>query len=291
MKFTDLIRLVLLGALWGASFLFMRVAAPEFGPVPLVELRVLVAALFLMPVLALMNGLRQLVVHAMPLFIVGLTNAAIPACLVAFATLSITAGLTAILSATAPFFAAIVAYVWLKEPLFFSRIVGLVIGFCGVVVLVWGKVSFKTGGMGLAVAAMLAASLLYGIAANYMRKHLPAMNALVAATGSQIGAAIFLMPFALWSLPQAPPSAAAWTAAVSLGILSTGVAYFLYFRLVTNLGATRAVAVTFLNPMFGMLWGMLVLDESITLNMAVGTAIILAGTALTTGFIALPKKA
>ena len=281
---------MLLAALWGASFLFMRIAAPEFGPVPLIEFRVLIGALFLTPVLALRNGLQGLAPHAMPLFIVGLTNSVLPTCLVAFATLSITAGFTSVLSATSPFFAAIVAYVWLKERLFFPRIVGLVIGFSGVVVLVWGKVSFKTGGAGLAVVAMLAAALLYGISANYMRKHLPAMNSLATATGSQIGSAIFLLPFSLWSLPDVLPSVAAWTAAVSLGILSTGIAYILYFRLVSNLGATRAIAVTFLSPVFGMLWGMLVLDELITLNMLAGTAIILAGTALTTGFIALPKK-
>ncbi len=270
---------------WSPGILFMRIAAPVFGPVALIELRVAIAALFLLPMLAWRGGLAQLRPHAWPIFFVGAINSALPFCLLAYATLSVTAGFAAIINSTVPLFAALVAYLWLDERLAAPRVAGLAIGFAGVVVLVWGKVSFHAGGSGLAVIAALCAALLYGIASNYTQRRLASVSPLATATGSQIGAALLLSPFAWWLWPDRNPGAGPWLTVVVLAIASTALAYFLYFRLIANVGPTKAVTVAFLIPIFGMLWGAIFLAEPITANMLGGCAVILLGTALTTGLL------
>lgn len=282
------LELVLLAALWGASFLFMRVAVPEFGPVAVAALRVLIAAVILTLLLAAGGRLGELAADALPLCVVGVLNAALPFSLFAFATLSLTAGFASILNATAPFFSAIVAFAWLRERLARLQVAGLLLGFGGVLVLLWGKTASSGDATGTAVTACLLATLSYGIAANYARTRLARASPLAIATGSQIAAALCLLPLALWHLPAGMPAPDAWLAVAALGVLSTGLAFILYFRLVTHAGATRAMSVTFLIPVFGMLWGMLALDETVTLNMFSGTAIILLGTALTAGRAAIP---
>jgi drug/metabolite transporter (DMT)-like permease len=288
LKPAQYLELVLLAALWGASFLFMRVAVPDFGPIAVAALRVLIGAMILALLFAASGRLKELAADVFPLCVVGVLNAALPFSLFAFATLSLTAGFTSILNATAPFFSAIVAYTWLRERLTSFQVAGLILGFGGAVMLVWGGVSFSGGMAGPAAAACLVATLSYGIAANYTRKRLSRTSPMAIATGSQIAAALCLLPLALWWVPSDMPAVEAWLAVVALGVLSTGLAFILYFRLVTYAGAARAMSVTFLIPVFGMLWGMLALDESVTLNMLAGTAIILAGTALTTGMVARP---
>lgn len=285
MKPRDIADLLLLAALWGGSFLFMRIAAPAFGPVALIELRVAIGALCLLPMLAWRNGLGQLRPHAFPILVVGAINSALPFSLLAYAILSVTAGFAAILNSTVPLFAALVAYLWLNERLSRARIAGLAIGFAGVIVLVWGKVSFKAGGTGLAVIAALVAALLYGIASIYTQRRLRGVAPLAIATGSQIGAALLLLPFAWWLWPQRNPGSAVWLAALALGVVSTGFAYILYFRLIANVGPAKAVTVAFLIPMFGMLWGAMFLAEPVTLNMIGGCGVILLGTGLTTGLL------
>lgn len=283
MSVADAADLLLLGALWGGSFLFMRVAAPEFGPIALIALRVGIGALFLVPVLLLKGGAAELRPNAGPLFLVGVLNAALPFTLLAYATLSLTAGFAAVMNSTAPFFSALVGWLWLKDRMSASRVAGLLVGFLGVLVLVWDKASFKPGGSGLALLAATGATLLYGVSANYTKTRLAGVNPLAVAAGSQIGAALFLLPFALLAAPSAMPSAKAWCMVAALGVLSTGIAFILYFRLIANIGATRAIAVTFLIPVFGMLWGRLALSEPVTASMLAGTAVILIGTSLTTG--------
>lgn len=283
----NLLRLVVLAALWGGSFLFLRIAAPEFGPLPLVELRVAIAGLFLLPALWLRHGPGELKEHAKQIFILGIIHSAVPFSLLAYSTLSLTAGFTSILNSTSPLFAAIVGWLWLKDRLNVARTLGLILGFAGVIVLVWDKVVEKAGSSGLAVAAALAAALLYGIGANYANTRLRDIDPPVVAAGSQMGAAVVLLPFAFWAIPSTPPSFTAWSSAIGLGVLSTGIAYILYFRLIRNLGAIGAIAVTFLIPVFGMLWGRLFLSEPVTAHMLAGTAVILAGTALTTGLVKL----
>jgi len=285
----DAVALVALAALWGASFLFMRVAAPRFGPVPLIELRVGLAALALLPVLLAGGRLRAARANALPILVVGAINSALPFSLLAFATLSLTAGFASVLNATAPMFGALVAWLWLGDRLSAWRVAGLAVGFGGVLMLVWGKTGFKPGGGGLAVVAALAATLLYGVAANYTKRRLTGVDPLAIAAGSQVGAAAVLAPAAAWAWPRSAPPASAWAAVAALALACTAVAYILYFRLIANVGPAKAIAVTFLIPVFGILWGAVVLGEAVTPRMVGACAIILAGTALTTGLF--PRRA
>jgi len=274
-----------LGAIWGASFLFMRVAAPEFGAVPLIAARVGIAAIFLIVVLARRRGLDQLCRNASRLTFLGAINSAIPFSLFAYAVLSVTAGFASVLNSTAPLFGALVAFIWLRERPAPTRIAGLIFGFAGVLVLVWGRVSLTDEGGGAAVLAGLSAAVLYGISANYVKKRLSHVDSLVIATGSLVAATVLLLPFAMIYWPETPPSRLAWVSAVLLGVICTGIAYILYFRLLSRIGPSKTLAVTYLIPAFGVLWGHLLLHEPITASMVVGCSVILAGTTLATGML------
>lgn len=285
MRARDVADLLLLAALWGASFLFMRVAAPQFGPFPLMAWRTGIGALALLPLLFLAGGARELVRAAPRIALVGLVNSALPFVLFGYAMLHLSAGFASVLNAVAPFWSAIVAFLWFGERLGAFRIAGLVVGFSGVLILVWGRAGFGEGGTGLPILAALAATLSYGIAANYTRRYLGGVTALTNAAGSQVFAALFLAPLAWLYWPTRMPDMQAWLNVVLLGVLSTGLAYVLFFRLIARVGPNRAIAVTFLIPVFGMLWGALFLRESVDLRMVAGAAVILAGTALTTGLV------
>jgi drug/metabolite transporter (DMT)-like permease len=291
MKTQDLGELFTLAALWGASFLFMRLGAAEFGPVALSAVRVVGATLFLLPLLALRGQVGVLRRHWRPIFVVGLTNSALPFLLFSYAALSISAGLSSIFNAATPLFGAVIAWLWLKDKLTPPRLLGLAIGFAGVLWLAWDKASFKPGGSGWAIVACLAATLCYGISASFTKKHLGGIAPLAVATGSQLSAALALVLPALWWWPAALPSATAWTAAALLALLCTGIAYVLYFRLIAHIGAANAITVTFLIPVFAVLWGWLFLDERPTAAMAIGCAVILLGTGLATGVLRAPRRA
>lgn len=280
LKPADLLELCTLAAIWGASFLFMRLGAHEFGPVVLAALRVGIASLALLPLLALRQGLTELGSHARPLIVVALLNSALPFALFSYAALSISAGLSSILNATTPLWGALVAWAWLRQGLTPLRVLGLLLGFAGVVFLAWEQASFKPGGSGFALLACLLAALSYGIAANYTKKRLSGVSALAVATGSQLYAALMLAGPAALLWPAAMPSAKAWGGALMLALLCSALAYILFFRLMARIGPTNTIAVTFLIPGFAVLWGWLFLGEAFTLRMAVGCAIVLLGTAL-----------
>ena len=283
----NFVELLTLAAIWGASFLFMRVAVPDFGPVPLVLLRVGIAALVLSPVWRSAAARRQLRTHWLPLCVVGATNSAIPFGLFAYSMLYLNAGFDAVLNSTAPLWAALVAYVWLRVPLDAAKGAGLVLGVGGVLLLVHDKFSGGAGGAPAAVLAVLAATLLYGFAVNYSKRALAAVSPSVTAAGSMLTAtALLAVPgAALW--PAGAWHAPTWWAVLGLGVLCTGVAYVLYFRLIERAGAAFAVSVTFLVPVFGMLWGDLFLHEPVTPAMLGGCAIVLLGTALASGRLSL----
>lgn len=291
MKPSDLIELTTLAALWGASFLFMRMGAAEFGPVALSAVRVIGATLCLLPLLQWRGQMPALRAHWRPIFIVGVVNSALPFLCFSYAALSITAGLSSIFNAATPLFGALIAWLWLKDRLTPSRIAGLAIGFAGVLWLAWDKASFKPGGSGWAIVACLAATLCYGIAASYTKKRLGGVPPLAVATGSQLSAALVLaLPGVIW-WPSAMPSSPAWIAAALLAVACTAVAYLLYFRLIAHVGPANAIAVTFLIPVFAVLWGWLFLAEGVTATMVAGCAVILVGTGLATGVLKLPRWA
>jgi drug/metabolite transporter (DMT)-like permease len=203
MRGADVAELFALAAIWGGSFLFTRMGAAEFGPVVLSALRVTGAALLLLPLLQLRGQMGDLRRHWRAIFVVGITNSALPFLLFSYAALSFTAGLSAIFNAAAPLFGALIAWLWLKDRLTPSRVLGLVIGFGGVVWLAWGKASFNPGGSGWATLACIAATLLYGFSANLTKKRLSGVAPMAVAAGSQLSAALVLAaPAVLW-WPQA----------------------------------------------------------------------------------------
>ena len=282
---------LLLAAIWGASFLFMRLAAVELGPLPTAALRVAIASLFLLPILLAKGHWPALRQHWRPVLFVGVLNSGIPFALYAFAVLHISTGLSSILNATVPLFGALVAWLWLSDKPGWSRSVGLAIGFGGVVLLAGGQASFKPNASGVApawaVLACLAATTCYALAASFTKKHMPSMPPLVAATGSQIGATLALALPALWFRPDHMPSASAWGALLVAGVLCTGVAYVLYFRLIDRAGPAKALTVTFLIPVFAIAYGVLLLDEHVTSWMLICGGVILLGTVLSSGLIKL----
>jgi drug/metabolite transporter (DMT)-like permease len=284
-KTRDLIDLLVLGAIWGASFLFMRVAAPEFGAIPLIAARVGIGTMFLVLVLARRGGLPHLYRNVTHLTLLGAINTAIPFSLFAYAVLFVTAGFASVLNSTAPLFGALVAFIWLRDRPAPARIAGLIVGFAGVLVLVWGRVSVRGDGGGTAVLAGLSAAVLYGISANYTKKKMSHIDPLVIATGSLIAATVLLLPLAWLYWPAVPPGRVSWVSTVLLGVICTGIAYIMYFRLLSRIGPAKTLAVTYLIPAFGVLWGRMLLDEPITASMIVGCAIILVGTTLATGVL------
>jgi drug/metabolite transporter (DMT)-like permease len=225
---------------------------------------------------------------------VGVLNSGVPFALYAFAVMHITTGLSSILNATVPLFGAVVAWVWLGDKPSLSRTVGLAIGFGGVVLLAGGQASFKPNDSGIApvwaVLACLAATTCYAFAASFTKRHIPSLPPLVTATGSQIGATLALAVPALWFGPDQWPSASAWWSLIVVGVLCTGVAYILYFKLIENSGPARALTVTFLVPVFAIAYGVLFLNEYVTAWMLLCGAVILLGTSLASGLIKLPWR-
>jgi drug/metabolite transporter (DMT)-like permease len=290
----DALELITLAALWGASFLFMKVAVPEFGVVPLVGLRCALAVLMLAPLLSLQGLWPELRQHWKPIAVVGLTNSALPFIAFNYAALYITAGLSSIFNATAPLWATVVAWLWLREKPGGARALGLAVGMAGVAWLSWDKASFKPDAAGtvtgFAVLACVGATLLYGIGANFVKVKLKGVTPMAVAAGSQIAVTLVLLVPTLWWWPAVTPSAPAWGSAALLGVLCTGLAYVIFFRLIARLGPTSAISVTFLIPLFGVSWGSLLLGERITPVMLGAGLVIVLGTALTTGVLRWPRR-
>jgi len=294
MKRGDAGRMVLVAAIWGASYLFIRVGAPAFGAVAMGGVRAVAAALLLLPLLLWRGQLQALRKHWRGIAFVGVTNAALPFLLFNFAALTIPAGLSSILSATTPLFAALIGAIWLGERLTVARMAGLALGFGGVVLLVAGKLHFLPQQdvlqTALASLACLVATLLYGISGNFSKRYLSSAPPLAVATGSQLVAAILLAGPALALWPAEPPSAKAWGAVLALAALCTTFAYVLFFGLIARLGASKAMSALFMIPAFGVLWGCLFLRESLTWQMGGSCLVILAGCALTTGLLPGPSR-
>lgn len=288
----DLVDLLLLGAIWGASFLFMRLGAAEFGPVALAFVRVAGAAALLVPLMLLRRQGAAWRTHGAAIAGVGVVNSALPFVLYAVAALALTTALMSVFNATVSIWAALIAWLWLKERLDPLRWLGLAIGVVGVVGLSWGKADFRPGEHGVSaaagVAACLAATWLYGLGANVSRRRLQGVPPLAVAAGSQAAAALALAVPGLWLWPAKPPGATAWAAALALALLCTGLAYILYFRLLARTSAASATSVTFLIPPFALLWGYVALGEVPTGAMLAGCAVILLGTAMATGLLRRP---
>lgn len=273
MRFSNIIELLLIAALWSGSFLLMRIAAPVLGPVWLAEMRVLLAGLALLPFLIrskLWGEARQKLI---PLFVVGCINSALPLLLFAFASIFLPVGFTSILDATSPLFSTVVAAVWLKEKLTLNRMGGLILGFAGVTILVGMRTFKTTPSTLLAIAAGLLAAFSYATAAPYSQRQLSGVPPLVITTVSLLSATIFLLPVLPFTVPKTIP-----TPTVMLAVLA--LAYALYYRLIKKVGSTKALTVAYLIPVFGVIWGGLILHEPVTSSIIFGCSLILLGTAI-----------
>ena len=289
MRRNDLYTLLLLAAVWGGSFLFMRVAVGELGPLPMMGLRTLGAGLLLLPLLIIQKKLPLLIAHWRPIAIVGIFNSALPFVLFAYATQSIASGTMSVINAVTPLWGAAIAWVWLKDKLPPMRMLGLLVGFAGIVVLVWDKLTTGASGSLLAVTAGVAAPIFYGIAASFTKKYLKGADPVATATGSLISSGLLLLPFSVWLWPENPVSPGSWGAVLGLTVLCTSIAYTLYYKLLNSIGPSKAMTVTFLVPVFGVFWGWLYLDEAVTVHVLMGAGVILLGTALATGLLGRKK--
>jgi drug/metabolite transporter (DMT)-like permease len=271
------LELGVLGAIWGGSFLFMRVAASDFGPLPLVEARLLLGALVLTPFLW---RARAQFTPGLWLKIAGIAavNSVTPFALFAWGAERAPAGISAITNAMTVMFTALVAYLFYAERIGARRLIGLIAGFAGVAVLASGR----TAGSGIWQASLAgtAAALLYGFGINLVRRHLTSYPPAAVAAATLVAGAVLLAPFAIYTRPAHTIGAASWISAILLGTLCTGTAFVLYYRLIARVGAARASTVTYLIPLFGVIWAWLFLGEPLTPTMALAAALILAGVAL-----------
>jgi drug/metabolite transporter (DMT)-like permease len=271
----QLAMLLSLAALWGASFLFMRVAVPSFGPIVLADARVWLAGLVLFAYAAAVGARPLLRERWRDYLLLGSVNAALPFSLLAAAQLEIEASLAAVLNAMAPLFGALVAAVWLGERVTVAARFGLVLGVVGVTLVVGLSPFTIDAEFVLAVLACLAAAFAYGIGANIVRVRFKGEPPLSMAVGQQLAAAVVLLPLIPVMPVREAPDAIDIVCVFALALGSTGVAYLLYFRLLSELGATGGMTVIFVVPVFGVLWGALFLDERIHLGTLLGGAAIL----------------
>ena len=266
----------------------------SFGPLATAALRVMIASAVLVPLLLLRGHRADFVRYWKKVLLVGVSNSAIPFVCIAFALQSISIGQSSVLDATVPLFGAVIAWAWLGERLSASRVLGLVIGFAGIALLASENLSWDASAMGgssaWGISACLFACLCYGISASYTRRYLGGVPSLVSATGSQVGASLFLLPFCWWYWPAQAPGMQAWLAVTVLGVLCTGAAYILYFRLIAKAGPARALTVTFAIPVFAIAYGVLLLGESVTHWMIACALVIVLGTSLSSGLWSLPIR-
>jgi drug/metabolite transporter (DMT)-like permease len=292
LKAQDFAELILLGMIWGASFMMIKWAGPEFGIFALVEVRAIGAALLLIPLVYVKKQQSDLFAYWPHLLFVGVINTAIPFCLFNYGLMHIEAGLAAILNGTAPMFGVLVAYLFLKEKIGAWGLFGMLLGFAGLVLISYEQ-SSGAGANTLPIVAILGATLCYGLAACYLKAKLSHVRPFAIAGGSQFFTALVLLPITLVNLPEAIPSARAITSALILAFVCTGFAYVLYFDLIAKVGVSRAMIVGYLVPLFGVIWGFIVLNETLSTFELLGGLLILLGVMLATNIMAkfMRKKA
>lgn len=278
-----MLMLILLGAIWGASYPFMRIAAPVLGPVFLVEVRVVLAGAILLGAAIWARQVPDFRLRWRQYLLLGAINAAIPFVLISFATTRLTASLAAILNGTTPLFTAIVAAIWMKERLTPLRLAGLALGFVGVGLVVgWTEVEL-TIWLLVGAAASLTGAFCYGLGNVYAKRAFTGVRVLPMAGGQQIGAAILLLPFAALSVPTAAPTREVVWAVLALALLCTAFAYLLYFFLIARVGPTSTAMVAYLVPFFGIFWGSVLLQERLSLGAWIGLGLILTSVTLVSG--------
>lgn len=291
MRTQDLARLTALAAMWGASFLFLRYAVPSMGAVLLVELRVAIAGLALLAFVLATGGSVGWKRHWRAYLFVGTVGLAAPFTLIAQAVSVIDASTAAILNALSPLFASIVAAIWIRDPLTPAKLAGIALCLVGTAVLVgWTPVPMSAREL-LAASLSVAATALYGYTIVFTKVHLRDANPMATSAGTLLMAAAAMLPFTPVTRDFSAIPAGAWIAALGLALVSTTVAFILYYRLIADVGPVKAITVTLLVPVFGVLWGALLLGEPLTAGRLAGCAIILAGCSLILGLVRFPVRA
>jgi drug/metabolite transporter (DMT)-like permease len=290
MKLKDIIMLFILAALWGCSFLFIKIGAPALGPLVLIELRVLLASMSLIIFAIVMRHRIEILHKWWQYLVLGATNAAIPFTLISITELHLDASLAAILNATTPMFTSVIAWLWTGDPFTKRKLFGVMLGIVGVTVLV----GFGSSGHGMhlwfSVSISLLAAAFYGIAGVFSSRYFKGEKPMNMAIGQQLAASLILLPFAAFALPHQMPSSLVTFSVLGLAILCTAVAYLLYFALIQSVGALKTLTVTFLVPVFGVIWSGLFLGEQITIHLILGLIIILSSVAFIANVRLKPRK-
>ena len=279
----DYIELLILSAIWGSSFLFLRIASPEFGPIFLIEMRVASGLIVLLPICLLLGKIQELKENWKMIFILSLSNMTIPFCLFAYSALNMGAGVLSIINATVPFFTAIIAFLVYQQRMTRYGLIGLMVGFMGVAVLVFDPSESSGVTNDLAIPSALFACVLYGVALNIVSHKLQGVSGISITTGALFFSTIVLIPFAVIERPEVMPQGSVWFSLLALGVVCTGFGYILFYRLIARIGSQQAIMTTYLIPIFSILWGNLFLAESITLFMIFGGMLVLMGVGMTTG--------
>ena len=279
----DYIELLILSAIWGSSFLFLRIASPEFGPIFLIEMRVASGLIVLLPICLLLGKIQELKENWKMIFILSLSNMTIPFCLFAYSALNMGAGILSIINATVPFFTAIIAFLVYQQRMTRYGLIGLMVGFMGVAVLVFDPSESSGVTNDLAIPSALFACVLYGVALNIVSHKLQGVSGISITTGALFYSTIVLIPFAVIERPEVMPQGSVWFSVLALGVVCTGFGYILFYRLIARIGSQQAIMTTYLIPIFSILWGNLFLAESITLFMIFGGMLVLMGVGMTTG--------
>ena len=278
----DYIELLILSAIWGSSFLFLRIASPEFGPIFLIEMRVASGLIVLLPICLLLGKIQELKENWKMIFILSLSNMTIPFCLFAYSALNMGAGILSIINATVPFFTAIIAFLVYQQRMTRYGLIGLMVGFMGVAVLVFDPSESSGVTNDLAIPSALFACVLYGVALNIVSHKLQGVSGISITTGALFFSTIVLIPFAVIERPEVMPQGSVWFSVLALGVVCTGFGYILFYRLIARIGSQQAIMTTYLIPIFSILWGNLFLAESITLFMIFGGMLVLMGVGMTT---------
>ena len=280
MKITDLIKLIALAAIWGSSFIYMRILAPVIGAIPTANLRVLIAGIVLTLYLKAIKFDSNWKKNGLQYLLIGLIGSGIPFSLFSYAALTIPASYEVILNSTAPMFGALFAWIWLNEKMTMLKVAGLILAAlgCGIVVNI-GAANITIPFI-LSVLACLLAAICYGLTGIYVKKFAKDLKPKAIAGGSQLMIGLMMIPFSLLQRPKLASLAdpKILFCVLALALICSAIAYLLYYQLLTDVGPTKALTVTFLMPIFGIFWGALFLHEMITIQMICGTVIILIGT-------------
>jgi len=280
MSTASLMRLILLGMIWGASFLFQRITVPVVGAPFTAAMRLALAAVMLVVLLRVLGKSLNLRAQWRAWLLLGTINSAVPFLCFALAARHLPAGYLAVINATVPLLTVLFVWLALRSRPSASKLVGVVVGLVGVAVLArYGSVALTPATLG-AFALALTAAALYAFCALYIRRRHADSDPLVLAGASQLGAAFVLAPLGVWYLPAVMPDMSVILSLLMLGLVCTGLAYALYFRLLSDIGSEKAVSNTFLVPVFAQIWGALFLQEHLTVAGAVGFALVLLAVGL-----------